>query len=129
MYKIVKKEMLADNIFLMDIYAPRVAKSAMPGQFVVVIIDENGERLPFTICDNDKETGLVEIVVQTIGASTIALSKMEEGDYVNSFLGPLGRPSDFTYMNIEELKRQKWVFVGGGLGIAPIYPQVKWLKN
>ena len=129
MYKIMRKENLAPNIFSMDILAPRVAKAAMPGQFVVAIIDENGERLPFTICDNNPEAGTVEIVVQTIGASTIALSHMEVGDSLRTFLGPLGYPSEFTNMDIEELKKQRWVFVGGGLGIAPIYPQVKWLSE
>ncbi len=129
MYKIMRKENLAPNIFSMDILAPRVAKAAQPGQFVVAIIDENGERLPFTICDNNPEAGTVEIVVQTIGASTIALSHMEAGESLHTFLGPLGYPSEFTKMDIEELKKQRWVFVGGGLGIAPIYPQVKWLSD
>lgn len=129
MYEIMSKEMLAPNIFSMQIHAPRVAKAAKPGQFVVVIIDENGERLPLTICDSNSETGNVEIVVQTIGASTIALSQMGVGDSLHTFLGPLGYPSDFISMDLEELKKQKWVFIGGGLGIAPIYPQVKWLKE
>lgn len=129
MYKIVRKENLAPNIFSMEILAPRVSKVAKPGQFVVAIIDENGERLPFTICDTNPEEGTVEIVVQTIGASTQALSYMQAGEELYTFLGPLGYPSEFIQMDIDELKKQKWVFIGGGLGIAPIYPQVKWLSE
>lgn len=129
MYQIMKKEILAPNIFSMHIHAPRVAKSAKPGQFVVIIMDEMGERIPLTICDYDAEAGTVEIVVQTIGASTKALAKLEEGDSLYTFVGPLGRPSDFVDMDLEELKKQKWVFVAGGLGTAPVYPQVKWLHE
>ena len=129
MYKIVEKEILAPNIFSMDILAPRVAKSAKPGQFVIVIADETGERLPLTICDYDKEKGTVQIVVQSMGSSTKKLAKLEKGDSVKDFVGPLGIPSEFVEEDLEELKHKKMLFVAGGVGAAPVYPQVKWLKE
>lgn len=129
MYKIVEKQILAPNIFSMDILAPRVAKSAKPGQFVIVIADETGERLPLTICDYDKEKGTVQIVVQSMGSSTKKLAKFEKGDSVKDFVGPLGIPSEFVEEDLEELKHKKMLFVAGGVGAAPVYPQVKWLKE
>lgn len=129
MYKIVKKEILADNIFLMDVLAPRVAKTCEPGQFVIVKMDEKGERIPLTICDYDREAGTITIVVQTIGASTIRMKELNEGEYFRDFVGPLGCPSEFVTENIDELKNKKILFVGGGLGTAPVYPQVKWLHE
>ncbi len=129
MYKIVEKERLAPNIFSMDILAPRVAKSAQPGQFVIVITDETGERLPLTICDYDAEKGTVQIVVQTMGYSTQKLDKLEKGDSVKDFVGPLGVPSSYVNEDIEELKKKKILFVAGGVGTAPVYPQVKWLNE
>ena len=127
MYRIMKKEQLAPNIYSMDILAPRVAKSAKPGQFIVLITGEGDERVPLTICDYDAEAGTVNIVFQTMGAGTRALAKLEEGDSVYTFVGPLGRASDFVDMDIEELKKQKWIFIAGGVGTAPVYPQIKWL--
>lgn len=127
MYKIVKKEILAPNIFAMDILAPRVAKSAKPGQFVIVIADETGERVPLTICDYDAEEGTVQIVVQAMGSSTKKMAVYEEGDYFQDFVGPLGVPSEYISEDIEELKKKKILFVAGGVGTAPVYPQVKWL--
>lgn len=127
MYKIVKKEVLAPNIFAMDVLAPRVAKSAKPGQFVIVIADEIGERVPLTICDYDEEAGTVQIVVQAMGSSTKKMAHYEEGDYFQDFVGPLGVPSDYINEDIEELKKKKILFVAGGVGTAPVYPQVKWL--
>lgn len=129
MYKIVKKRILADNIFLMDVEAPRVASSCEPGQFVIVKIDEKGERIPLTVCDYDREAGTITIVVQTIGASTTRMKNLEEGDYFRDFVGPLGCPSELIYESIDELKNKKILFVGGGLGTAPVYPQVKWLHE
>ena len=129
MYKIVKKEILADNIFLMDVEAPRVAKTCMPGQFIIVKMDEKGERIPLTICDYDREAGTITIVVQTIGASTNRMKFMEEGEYFRDFVGPLGCPSEFVSEDLSELKKKKIVFIGGGLGTAPVYPQVKWLHE
>ncbi len=129
MYKIVKKEILAPNIFSMDILAPRVANSAKPGQFVIVIADEKGERVPLTICDYDKEAGTVQIVVQAMGCSTKAMALYEEGQYFKDFVGPLGMPSEFVNEDIEELKKKKLLFIAGGVGTAPVYPQVKWLRE
>lgn len=129
MYKICKAKKLADNIFLMDVKAPRIAKHCQPGQFVIVKIDEEGERIPLTICDYDRAAGTVTIVFQIIGGSTIQMSKMQEGDAFKDFVGPLGRPSEFIYEDIEELKKKKFLFVAGGVGTAPVYPQVKWLHE
>ena len=127
MYKITKKRLLSENIYLMDIEAPRVAKSANPGQFVIVKVDEKGERIPLTICDYDKEAGTVTIVYQTLGASTKVMAEYNEGDYFSDFVGPLGVPSEMVHEDFEELKKKNILFVGGGVGTAPVYPQVKWL--
>lgn len=129
MYPIVKKEKLADKIFLMDVVAPRVAKTCEPGQFVIVKMDEAGERIPLTICDYDREAGTITIVFQTVGASTEHMQYLEEGDSFMDFVGPLGRASDLVEMEIEELKKKKIVFIAGGVGTAPVYPQVKWLHE
>ena len=129
MYKIVKKRQLNENIYLMDIEAPRVAKSAKPGQFIIVKMDEIGERIPLTICDYDAEKGTVTIVFKTIGASTERMAKYEEGDYFRDFVGPLGRPSEMVDEDLEELKKKNILFIAGGVGTAPVYPQVKWLKK
>lgn len=129
MYPIVKKEKLADKIFLMDVVAPRVAKTCEPGQFVIVKMDEAGERIPLTICDYDREAGTITIVFQTVGASTERMQYLEEGDSFMDFVGPLGRASDLVEMEIEELKKKKIVFIAGGVGTAPVYPQVKWLHE
>ncbi|QCX33765.1 sulfide/dihydroorotate dehydrogenase-like FAD/NAD-binding protein [Caloramator sp. E03] len=129
MYKIVKKRELANNIYLMDIEAPRVAKSANPGQFVIIRMDEKGERIPLTICDYDKEKGTVTVVFQAIGASTMEMAKYEAGDCFADFVGPLGQPSEMVHEDLENLKSKKIIFIAGGVGTAPVYPQVKWLNN
>lgn len=129
MYKILKAEFLASNIFLMEIEAPRVAKSCEPGQFIIAKIDENGERIPLTISDYDRERGMVQIVVQVIGASTKKMSELKTGDYLEDFVGPLGCPSDLVTDDIEDVRKKKILFVAGGLGTAPVYPQVKWLHE
>ncbi|MGL4654571.1 MAG: sulfide/dihydroorotate dehydrogenase-like FAD/NAD-binding protein [Sarcina sp.] len=129
MYKITKKEELTNNIYLMDVVAPRVAKSANPGQFVIVKMDEKGERIPLTICDYNKEEGTVTIVFQTLGESTLKMANLNEGDAFRDFVGPLGRESEFVHEDIEHLKNKKILFVAGGVGTAPVYPQVKWLHN
>ena len=129
MYPIVKKKKLADKIFLMDVKAPRVAKSCLPGQFVIVKMDEEGERIPLTICDYDREAGTITIVFQTVGASTQRMESLEEGDHFQDFVGPLGCASELTEQPIEELKKKKIVFIAGGVGTAPVYPQVKWLHE
>lgn len=129
MYPIVRREKLADKIYLMDVKAPRVAKHCQPGQFVIVKIDEEGERIPLTICDYDREAGTITIVFQTVGASTERMVSLQEGDAFQDFVGPLGCPSDLIEEDVEELKKKKIVFVAGGVGTAPIYPQVKWLHE
>ena len=127
MYKILKAEKLADKIFLMDVHAPRVASHCQPGQFVIVKMDDKGERIPLTICDYDREAGTITIVFQEVGASTIKMADLKEGDSFRDFVGPLGCPSEFVHEDLEELKKKKIVFVAGGVGAAPVYPQVKWL--
>ena len=129
MYRILKAEKLADKIFLMDIEAPRVAKSCEPGQFVIVKMDEKGERVPLTICDYNREKGIVTIVFQIVGASTAVMAEMKEGDVFEDFVGPLGCASDLVFEDVEELKNKKILFVAGGVGTAPVYPQVKWLHE
>ena len=129
MYKIVKKRVLAPNIYLMDVEAPRVAKSCWPGQFVIVKIDEKGERIPLTVCDYDRVQGTVTIVYQTMGDSTKRMAEFEVGEYFSAFVGPLGQPSEFIHEDLEELKKKSIIFVAGGVGAAPVYPQVKWLHE
>lgn len=129
MYKIVGKRLLAPQIYFMDIEAPRVAKSAKPGQFIIVKMDEKGERIPLTICDYDAEKGTVTIVFQTLGSSTQKMATYEIGDYFADFVGPLGMPSEFVYKDIEDLKKKNILFVAGGVGTAPVYPQVKWMHE
>lgn len=129
MFKVLKKVELANNIFLMNIEAPRVAASAQPGQFVIIKVDAKGERVPLTICDYDRKIGSVSIVTQIVGVSSQKICSLEVGDYIENLVGPLGRPSEFIYENIEELKGKKILFVAGGVGTAPVYPQVKWLHE
>lgn len=128
MYRIIKAEKLAENIFLMDVEAPRVARSCQPGEFVIVKMDERGERIPLTICDYNRETGVVTIVFQIVGASTLRMSTLQAGDSFQDFVGPLGNPSEFVKEPIEEVKKRRYLFVAGGVGTAPVYPQVKWMK-
>ena len=129
MYKILKAETLAAKIHLMVVHAPRVASHCQPGQFIIVKLDEKGERIPLTICDYDREEGTVTIVFQEIGVSTIKMAELKAGDAFRDFVGPLGCPSEFVHEDIEELKKKKLVFVAGGVGTAPVYPQVKWLHE
>lgn len=129
MYKILKKKQLAPAIYLMEVEAPRVAHAAQPGQFLIVIVDEKGERIPLTICDYDAEKGTVTIVIQAIGASTMRIVELEEGDSFADFVGPLGHPSEFIHYSPEKLASTRFLFVAGGLGAAPVYPQVKWLAK
>ena len=129
MFRILEKRLLADNIYLLRIEAPRVAQSALPGQFVIVRVDERGERVPLTIADYDLSDGSVTIVVQTIGASTRKMCELSVGDSLADFVGPLGNPSAFIHLSNEELQRRHFLFVAGGVGTAPVYPQVKWLHD
>ena len=129
MFEIKRYERLTENIFLADIYSPRVAKVCLPGQFVICRTGEDGERIPLTVCDYDREKGTVTVVVQEIGASTLKMGRLREGDRLTDFVGPLGKPSELTETPLEELKKKKIVFVAGGVGTAPVYPQMKWLAG
>ena len=129
MFQIVKSEKLADKIYLMDVKAPRVARSCQPGEFVIVKMDEKGERIPLTICDYDREAGTITIVIQTVGASTEKMVRLKAGEYFEDVVGPLGNPSDFVREDLEELKNKSYLFVAGGVGTAPVYPQVKWFHE
>lgn len=116
MYRILKKQELSPGILEYDIEAPRVAKKALPGQFIVLRVNEEGERVPLTIADFDRERGIVTILFQVVGASTDLLASLKEGDSILDFVGPLGQPSELSnHMGTV-------VFVGGGIGVAPVYP-------
>ena len=129
MFKIVKAEQLSANVYKKVVLAPRVAASCQPGQFIIVRLDETGERIPLTICDYDREAGTVTIVFQPIGVSTSKMVDLKEGDYFLDFVGPLGRPSELVTDDLEEVKKKKVIFIAGGVGTAPVYPQVKWLHE
>ena len=118
MYRIVKKEALKPTVILYEIEAPMVAKKAEPGQFIILRVDENGERIPITIHDYNREKGTVTIIVQTVGATTEKLSHKAEGEYIQDFVGPLGRPT-------ETEGKKKVCVVGGGVGCAIAYPVLK----
>lgn len=127
MNQITRKQKLAENIYLMDIRAERIASRCLPGQFVIVRSHDNSERIPLTICDYDKKEGTITLVVQVVGAGTHRLSTLNEWEYVHDVAGPLGCASELCSTDIEELKKKSILFVAGGLGTAPVYPQVKWL--
>ena len=129
MYKILEVKELAANIYLMEVEAKRIAKRCEPGQFIIVRTDEEGERIPLTICDYDREKGTVTIVFQTVGAGTVRMAELKAGDCFHDFVGPLGCPSEFVHESLEELKKKSILFVAGGVGTSPVYPQVKWLKE
>ena len=129
MYPILEKRCLAEGIWLMKILAPRVAASALPGQFVIVRADERGERIPLTVADFDAKAGSVTIVTQAIGVSTRKICALEVGEALADFAGPLGHPSEFVRLSPEELRGRRYIFIGGGVGTAPVYPQVKWLHE
>lgn len=129
MYKILEAKELTTNIFKMVVEAKRVAKSCEPGQFIIVRMDDQGERIPLTICDYDREAGTVTIVFQIVGAGTQMMSQLKAGDSFRDFVGPLGKPSELVTDPLEEVKNKKILFVAGGVGTAPVYPQVKWLHE
>ena len=122
MYQIVTKRPLHDTVTLMEIAAPAVAKKAQPGQFIILRIDEQGERIPLTIAGYDREKGTVTIIFQKVGATTKRLDTLNQGDYLQDFVGPLGKPSE-----LEGKEGKKIAVIGGGLGIAIAYPQAKAL--
>ena len=123
MYRIVRKERLHDTVSLIEVEAPYVARKALPGQFIVLRIDEKGERIPLTIADYDREKGTATVIFQKVGATTKRLDLLEEGDYLMDFAGPLGKASEFDH-----LKGKKAAVVAGGLGVAIAYPQAKALN-
>lgn len=129
MFKIQRKTMLTPTICMMDVEAPLIARSAQPGQFLIVRSGELGERIPLTISDYDPESGSVTIVIQSIGASTTLINSLSEGDAFDDVVGPLGMPSEFVNMSPERLAEQRYVFLAGGVGTAPVYPQAKWLHE
>lgn len=122
MYRIVKKQVLNPTVTRMDIEAPLIAKKAEPGQFIILRVDEKGERIPLTVADFDRERGTVTIIFQIVGATTEKLNHLEEGDCLQDFVGPLGRPSE-----TEGLK--KVAVIGGGVGCAIAYPVAKKLHQ
>lgn len=122
MYRIVKKQVLNPTVTRMEIEAPLIAKKAEPGQFIILRVDENGERIPLTVADFDREAGTVSIIFQIVGATTEKLNHLEGGDSLHDFVGPLGRPSE-----TEGLK--KVAVIGGGVGCAIAYPVAKKLHQ
>lgn len=128
-YTVISKEMLTPTICRMKVSAPRLASAAQPGQFLIVRADEKGERTPLTISDFNREEGTVTIVTQQIGASSADIISFEPGEAFADVVGPLGLPSEFVKMSPEELAKQHYVFIAGGVGTAPVYPQVKWLHE
>ena len=129
MFRIEKKKWLSEKICLMEVKAEALARSAKPGQFLIVKIDEKGERIPLTICDYNRKEGTITIVFFAIGKSTEEMGKLNEGDFFQDVAGPLGQESEFLHENIEDLKNKKILFVAGGVGTAPVYPQVKWFNE
>lgn len=129
MYKITKVEHLVGKDWLMDVEASFVARKCEPGQFMIAKLGELGERIPFTIADYDRKTGSITIVFQVVGASTEKMSHLRAGDSFTDIVGPLGKPSDLVETPIEELKKESIIFIAGGVGAAPVYPQVKWLHE
>lgn len=129
MYEIIYRRDLSPNIVEMKVLAPRIAASALPGQFLIVRTDPHGERIPLTICDYNADEGTVTIVTQTIGLSSKKINDLKVGEKFDDVAGPLGRPSDLLDISPEELRKMKILFVAGGVGTAPVYPQAKWLHE
>lgn len=129
MFKIIRKTYLTPSVCLMEVEAPRIAMAAKPGQFLIIRANERGERIPLTICDYDAVKGTVTIVTQIVGASSRIICNMGTGESFSDMAGPLGRPSDFTLLPDGALKGKRYLFIGGGVGTAPIFPQVKYLSG
>ena len=129
MYPILETKKLTANIYWMEVKAERIAKSCMPGQFVIVRTDADSERIPLTICDYNREKGTITIVFQPVGASTHLMTSLKAGDAFHDVAGPLGCPSELTKETKEALAAKKILFVAGGVGTAPVYLQVKWLHE
>ncbi len=129
LFTILEKDMLTPTICRMVVSAPRIASSAKPGQFLIVRNDEKGERVPLTISDYDPEKGTVTIVTQKIGVSSAEIIAREPGEAFADVVGPLGKASELCELPDEELRKLSIVFIAGGVGTAPVYPQAKWLKE
>ncbi len=129
MFEILEKNELAPNIVEMRIRAPRIAKSAQPGQFIIVRQSAKSERIPLTIADYNAKEEWITIVIQSIGLSTKRIAALDAGDTLSDVAGPLGLPSEFTEESEQALRGYKFLFVAGGIGAAPVYPQVKWLHS
>ena len=126
MYKILKNEKISPNSYLMEVVAPEAIRNAMPGQFVILMGKEDSERIPLTIYDMDQEKGVLSVIYQVIGASTEELSTLK--DEIFAVVGPLGNANEIC-AHPEAFKDKRIVYVAGGVGIAPVYPQVKYLKE
>lgn len=122
MYRIVKKERLNDVVELMEVHAPMVSRKCEPGQFIILRVGEDGERIPLTIADYDREKETITIIYQIVGFSTKALAQLNEGDEITDFVGPLGVPTDLK-------KSQHIIGIAGGVGSAPLYPQLRKLAQ
>lgn len=129
MFRITKKVQLTPLIFHMEVEAERVAKAAKPGQFLIVRATENGERVPLTICDIEPEKGLISIVVQIVGVTTDKICRMNVGDAFLDVLGPLGQPSEIVRYTAEQLKEVRYLFIAGGVGTAPVFPEAEYLHK
>lgn len=127
MYKILNAKHLVGDDYLMTVKAPYIAKKCKPGQFLITINGKKGERIPLTICDYDRENGTVTIIFQVVGASTKKMAALKSGDSFTDIVGPLGKPSDLVDTPLSRLQSEKIIFIAGGVGAAPVYPQVKWL--
>lgn len=127
MYKIIKKEELGQDTYLLEVEAPNIAQAALPGQFVIVKLDDKAERIPLTISNADLSLGTITLVIKTIGHSTKRMLTLNEGESFRDIVGPLGQPSAFIHRPLETLRTQRYCFIAGGVGIAPIYPLVKWM--
>lgn len=126
MYKVIKNECIKKDIYLLEVEAPLIVKSALPGQFIIVMSNEKSEKIPLTIYKYNKDTNILSMIYQVVGASTLELSKTEKEIY--SIVGPLGNPSELI-KNVDKLSNASILFVAGGIGIAPIYPQLEYLKK
>ena len=129
MYEIISKQMLTPTICRMRVAAPMLAAAAKPGQFLMVRADEHGERIPLTISDYDRQEGSVTIVTQSIGTSSAEIISYSEGESFADVVGPLGVESDFCRESDEELLGRSYIFIAGGVGAAPVYPQAKYLHE
>lgn len=129
MFKILEAEVISDKTYRMVVEAPNVAHACEPGQFLIVRAYEESERIALTICDYDREKETVTIVFQTIGESSYKIAELKAGDSFADVVGPLGNPAEYVNEPLEEVRKRRYLLVGGGLGTAPVYPQAKWLKE